>query len=63
MEVPVDKKSLAQIIFDRIDAIEAFDEAASGAVEKEGNETDGVVFRFADGSALSFSERSIAVVE
>ena len=55
-------KSRAQIIFDRIDAIEAFDEAASGALSKEDNETGGVIFRFSDGSAISFSEQSIAVV-
>ncbi len=62
MEVSINKKSFAQIIFDRIDAVEAINEAASGAVAKEDNETDGVIFRFSDGSALSFSEQSIAVV-
>lgn len=62
MEVHSNKKSHAQIIFDRIDAVEAFDEAALVAVVKEGNETDGVIFRFSDGSALSFSAQSIAVV-
>jgi len=62
VEVHSNKKSHAQIIFDRIDAVEAFDEAALVAVVKEGNETDGVIFRFSDGSALSFSAQSIAVV-
>ncbi len=62
VEVSINKKSHAQIIFDRIDAVEAFDEASLVAVSREGDETECVIFSFSDGSSLSFSGQAIAVI-
>lgn len=56
------KHSIAQIIFDQIDAIEAYDEAVLSAIEVNSEDRGVMVFKFSDGSIISFSEKSIIVI-